>query len=86
MVAISHFIAHLPEGGCAIIIPVRTKEAKGGIMDILKQVSELKEFLGMVYCFLEENEDKLEGVDEFEEIKMKTWDWQQELAKFLPEV
>ncbi len=55
-------------------------------MDILKQVSELKEFLGTVYCFLEDNEDKLEGVDEFEEIKKKTWDWQQELAKFLPDM
>ncbi len=55
-------------------------------MDILIQVSELKEFLGTVYCFHEDNEDKLEGVDEFEEIKTKTWDWQQELAKFLPEV
>ncbi len=55
-------------------------------MDILKQVSELKEFLGRVYCFLEENEHRLEGVNEFEEIKMKTWDWQQELAKFLPEM
>ncbi len=55
-------------------------------MDILKQVAELKEFLGRVYCFLEDNEDKLEGVDELEEIKKKTWDWQQELAKFLPEM
>jgi hypothetical protein len=55
-------------------------------MDILKQVSELKEFLGTVYCFLEDNDDKLEGVDEFEEIKKKTWDWQQELAKFLPDI
>ena len=55
-------------------------------MDILKQVSELKDFLGTVYCFLEDNEDKLEDADEYEEIKTKTWDWQQELAKFLPEV
>ncbi len=55
-------------------------------MDILKQVAELKEFLGRVHCLLEDNEHKLEGVDEFEEIKMKTRDWQQELAKFLPEM
>ncbi|MFQ5963455.1 MAG: hypothetical protein ACE5KZ_04135 [Candidatus Scalinduaceae bacterium] len=55
-------------------------------MDILKQVGELKEFLGSVYCFLEENEDKFEDSSEYEEIKTKTWDWQQELAKFLPDM
>lgn len=59
---------------------------KGEIMDILKQVSELKDFLGDVYSFLEEYEDKFEDSDEFEEIKTKTWDWQQELAKFLPDL
>ncbi len=55
-------------------------------MDIIKQVGELKEFLGRVYCFLEDNEDKFENSDELEEIKMKTWDWQQELSKFLPDL
>ncbi|MDR4498284.1 MAG: hypothetical protein MRK02_10255 [Candidatus Scalindua sp.] len=55
-------------------------------MDILKQVSELKDFLGDIYSFLEEHEDKFEDSDEFEEIKTKTWDWQQELAKFLPDL
>lgn len=55
-------------------------------MDILKQVGELKDFLGTVYCFLDENEDKFENSDELEEIKTKTWDWQQTLAKFLPDL
>ncbi|MDR4503706.1 MAG: hypothetical protein MRK01_02800 [Candidatus Scalindua sp.] len=55
-------------------------------MDILNQVSKLKDFLGDVYCFLEENEEKLEDSDEFEDIKTRTWEWQQELAKFLPDV
>lgn len=59
---------------------------KGEIMDILKQVSNLKDFLGDVYCFLEENEEKLENSDEFDDIKTRTWEWQQELAKFLPEI
>ncbi len=55
-------------------------------MDILKQVSELKEFLGSIYCFLEDNEDNFKETKELEEIKQKTWDWQQELAKFLPDM
>ncbi len=59
---------------------------KGEFMDILQQVSKLKDFLGDIYCFLEENEEKLEDTDEFEDMKTRTWEWQQELAKFLPEV
>lgn len=60
----------------------------GGIefMDILKQVAELKEFLGKIYCFIEDNEDSFKDGVEAEDIKNETWKWMQELAKFLPEV
>jgi len=55
-------------------------------MDVLKQVAELKEFLGKVYCFIEENEDSFKDGVEAEELKNGIWNWMQELAKFLPEV
>ena len=55
-------------------------------MDILKQVAELKEFLGKIYCFIEENEDSFKDGVEAEDMKTETWKWMQELAKFLPEV
>ncbi len=55
-------------------------------MDILKQVAELKEFLGKVYIFIEENEDSFKDGVEAEEIKNETWQWMQQLAKFLPEL
>ena len=55
------------------------------MMDILKQVSELKEFLGKIYCFIEDNEDTFKDGVEAEEMKNETWKWMQELAKFLPE-
>lgn len=60
----------------------------GGIefMDILKQVAELKEFLGKIYCFIEDNEDSFKDGVEAEDIKNETWKWMQELTKFLPEV
>ena len=54
-------------------------------MDILKQVAELKEFLGKVYCFIEDNKDAFEDGVEAEEMKNETWKWMEELAKFLPE-
>lgn len=54
-------------------------------MDILKQVSDLKEFLGKVYCFIEDNEDSFKDGVEVEDVKNETWKWMQELAKFLPE-
>ncbi|MCF6148156.1 MAG: hypothetical protein E3K37_05805 [Candidatus Kuenenia sp.] len=54
-------------------------------MDILKQVAELKEFLGKVYCFIEDNEDSFKDGVEAEEMKNGIWNWMQELAKFLPE-
>lgn len=54
-------------------------------MDILKQVSDLKEFLGKVYCFIEDNEDSFKDGVEAEDVKNETWKWMQELAKFLPE-
>ena len=53
-------------------------------MDILKQVAELKEFLGKVYCFIEDNEDSFKDGVEAEDIKNETWKWMQELSKFLP--
>ena len=55
-------------------------------VDILKQVAELKEFLGKVYCFIEDNEDSFKDGVEAEEVKNEIWKWMQELAKFLPEV
>ncbi|MEK7852683.1 MAG: hypothetical protein AAB243_02685 [Planctomycetota bacterium] len=55
-------------------------------MDVLKQVSELKEFLGKVYIFIEENEDSFKDGVEAEGIKNETWQWMQQLAKFLPEL
>jgi len=53
-------------------------------MDILRQVAELKEFLGKVYCFIEDNEDSFKDGVEAEDIKNETWKWMQELSKFLP--
>ena len=58
---------------------------KENTMDILKQVAELKEFLGKVYCFIEDNEDAFKDGVEAEGMKNDTWKWMQELAKFLPE-
>ena len=55
-------------------------------MDILRQVSELKEFLGKVYIFIEENEDSFKDGVEAEGLKNETWQWMQQLAKFLPEI
>ena len=52
-------------------------------MDVLKQVAELKEFLGKVYCFIEDNEDAFKDGVEAEGMKTETWKWMQELAKFL---
>ena len=54
-------------------------------MDILKQVAELKEFLGKVYCCIEDNEDAFKDGVEAEGMKNETWKWMQELTKFLPE-
>lgn len=53
-------------------------------MDVLRQVAELKEFLGRVYNFIEENEDGFKDGVEAEEIKNETWQWIQELSNFLP--
>ncbi|MGQ3685270.1 MAG: hypothetical protein ACUBOA_09755 [Candidatus Loosdrechtia sp.] len=55
-------------------------------MDVLKKVAELKEFLGQVYCFIEENEDSFKNSVEAEKVKAETWKWMEELAKFLPEM
>lgn len=55
-------------------------------MDVLKKVAELKEFLGKVYCFIEENEDSFKDNVEAEEVKTETWKWMEELAKFSPEI
>lgn len=55
-------------------------------MDILKQVAELKEFLGRLYLLLEENEDAFKDGVELEAMKNELWKWTQELAKFLPEM
>ena len=54
-------------------------------MDVLKQVSELKEFLRKgLHIFIEENEDSFKDGVEAEGIKNETWQWMQQLAKFLP--
>lgn len=55
-------------------------------MDILKQVAELKEFLGRLYIFLEDNEDAFKDGVEVADMKDELWKWTQELAKFLPEM